>query len=85
MKHWIWIATLALAAGCAAPDPRPLARDIVCLCKGDLGCVIVRIDETTPKAEFNGQAFYFCAEGCRKEFLREPERYYREYLKRPKE
>lgn len=27
------------------------------------------------KAEYNGQTFYFCAQGCRNEFLAEPTRY----------
>jgi YHS domain-containing protein len=77
-------ATLAaiLAAGCGVPDPRPRAEDIVCLCNGDLGCVIVRVDEKTPKASYQDETFYFCAESCRKQFEKEPERFYREALKR---
>ena len=74
------IAALLLAAtlGCAAPDARPVAEDVVCLCKGALGCVRVRVDGGTPRSEFRGKTYYFCAEGCKEEFDRDPERGVRE-------
>jgi YHS domain-containing protein len=71
-----WVAVFALAAGCSgAPDPRPVAEDPVCLKNGDLGCIRVRIDEKTPRAEFRGKTYYFCAERCRAEFEKHPSRY----------
>jgi len=66
---------LALAAGCAASDLRPTARDPVCLCNGDLGCVVVRVDEKTPRAAYLGKTYYFCAETCRVEFQKDPAKY----------
>jgi len=67
---------LASLAGCsAAPDPRPVADDPVCLYEGDLGCVRVRVDEKTPRAQYAGKTYYFCAEDCRREFEKNPEKY----------
>jgi YHS domain-containing protein len=73
--RWLASLILALAAGCAASDPRPTARDPVCLCNGDLGCVVVRVDEKTPKSIHKGKTYYFCAEGCRKAFDADPEKF----------
>lgn len=70
-----WMMALVLAAGCAAPDPRPIARDPVCLANGDLGCVVVRVDEKTPRAVYRDKTYYFCAEGCRAAFEKDPEKY----------
>jgi len=73
--------TLALSiaialGGCAgAPDPRPVAEDVVCKSNGDLGCVRVRVDEKTPRAAYQGKTYYFCAESCREDFVKTPARY----------
>ena len=64
-----------VAAGCAAPDPRPKAEDIVCLCKGDLGCVCVRVDGQTPRSEYQGVTYYFCAKSCLQKFKANPAAY----------
>jgi len=64
-----------LAAGCGSVDPRPVARDPVCLTNGDLGCVTIRVDEKTPRSRYKGQAYYFCTEECRCAFEKEPEKY----------
>ena len=74
MKALIAIFVLGLF-GCASADPRPMARDPVCLAKGDLGCVNVRVDERTPRAVHGGVTYYFCAERCRVEFEKDPGRY----------
>lgn len=79
---------LILAAGflgstsCAGPpDNRLLAEDAVCLARGDLGCVRVRVDEKTPRAVYQGKTYYFCNESCRVEFEKDPERYARRGVK----
>lgn len=38
----------------------------------------MEVDESNPpggKAEHQGKTYYFCAENCRRQFEREPERY----------
>ena len=37
----------------------------------------MEVDETgnPPKTEFDGQTYFFCAEGCKKAFEAEPSRY----------
>jgi len=32
-------------------------------------------DSAPAQAEYNGQVFYFCARGCRDEFLESPEKF----------
>ena len=65
-----------LAAGCATqPDPRPLARDVVCLYNRDLGCVEIRVEADTPKSAYGGKTYYFCSDACRADFEKEPSRY----------
>ncbi|MBI1852116.1 MAG: YHS domain-containing protein [Planctomycetes bacterium] len=69
---------LALAAGCAttdSDDPRPIANDPVCECNGDLGCVCVRVDADTPRAEWQGKTYYFCCDACRDAFVKDPTKY----------
>ena len=70
-----------VAGGCAPHDPRPTAEDIVCLCKGDLGCVCVRVDGQTPKSEYKGTTYYFCANTCKVEFDKNPEKWVNQYNK----
>lgn len=71
----------AVAGGCRAPDPRPTAEDIVCLCKGDLGCVCVRVDGETPRSEYQGVTYYFCANTCKTEFDKNPAKWVDAYRK----
>jgi YHS domain-containing protein len=78
-----WLSALVLAAalgaGCQAHDPRPTADDIVCLCKGDLGCVCVRVDGQTPRSEYQGKMYYFCGKSCKVEFDKDPEKWVQAY------
>ena len=32
-------------------------------------------EEGAPMAEFQGKTYYFCCEGCKKAFVKEPEKY----------
>lgn len=73
------VLAAALWVGCAPHDPRPKAEDIICLCKGDLGCVSVRVDGQTPKSEYEGAIYYFCAGRCKAEFDRDPEKWVQAY------
>jgi len=35
-------------------------------------------DTTTPKAEYQGKTYYFCAPGCKVQFEKNPEKYSQE-------
>ena len=72
-----WLLPLALLAGCASgpEDLRPVAEDPVCLYNRDLGCVRVRVEETTPRATYRGKTYYFCRDTCRQAFLKDPGHY----------
>jgi len=80
-RRWLrltLLATVAIAAGCAVfpRDPsKPTATDVVCLENGDLGCVTITVDETTPRAEVEGKTYYFCSDHCRDLFLATPDKY----------
>jgi YHS domain-containing protein len=74
------VAMLALLAGCeTAPlnsrNSGPTATCWVCTHNNDLACEIVHVKDTTPHAEYEGQTYYFCSEGCRAEFLKKPLKY----------
>ncbi|MCK6439113.1 MAG: YHS domain-containing protein [Planctomycetes bacterium] len=76
----VFVIASTLFAACAiidTDDPRPVAECVVCRFNGDLGCVRVRIDETTPFADYKGQRYYFCCEDCRDAFIAGPEKYLR--------
>lgn len=74
---WILGFWFALVAGCATADSRPVAEDIVCLCNGDLGCVIVRVDDKTPRSTHKGETYYFCTSRCKETFEQAPEKWVR--------
>lgn len=71
------VATLLAQIACSnlQKDSRPEAIDAVCLYNRDLGCVRVRVDAATPHATHAGKVYYFCGDGCREIFEREPEKY----------
>ncbi len=75
------LALAALLAGCATPpakdDPRPVAKDPVCLYRRDLGCIDVRVDADTPRSEYGGKTWFFCSPDCKAAFDREPAKYAR--------
>jgi YHS domain-containing protein len=73
-----------LAAGCAtdlspeqaaAERAGTIAQCPVCRCNADLGCLIVKITDATPRAEYQGRTYYFCSEDCHDVFLKNPAKY----------
>ena len=70
-------AACASARGASRPDSRPIAKDPVCQYFRELGCVDVRVDADTPRAEYNGATYYFCCEHCKELFLENPSKYLR--------
>jgi YHS domain-containing protein len=77
----IGLAALGLVAvatiGCAPDriDTRPTAQCCVCKCNNDLGCLIVHIDDKTPRSTYQDQVYYFCSEDCKKAFDKAPQKY----------
>lgn len=68
-------------AGCASlpPVPPPEAVEqqcLVCRQRRDFNCLIVDKSPRTPHADHAGRTHYFCSEGCRAEFQRDPSRYW---------
>ncbi len=68
-------------AGCASLPPVPPAEAaeqhcLVCRDRRDFDCLIVDKSPRTPDADHAGRTHYFCGEGCRVEFQRNPGRYW---------
>ena len=57
------------------PDTRPTAQCCVCRCNNDLGCLIVHIDDKTPRSTYRDKVYYFCSEDCKAAFDKSPEPY----------
>jgi YHS domain-containing protein len=89
-KMFLGLLAALLAAACSASPqrPAPTASGVatpaehhelcpICAWRGDLACVDVLVDDTTPRAEVGGVTYYFCSEECRVRFLKDPERYLR--------
>lgn len=72
---------LASSAGCAASsrgaasDPGPTATCHVCRYNNDLACVSVKLEDTTPRTEYQGETYYFCSDDCRTVFAQNPQKY----------
>ena len=67
-----------LGAGCAAQLPaagQETAECPVCREDGDLACLHVKVNGTTPRAEVGGKLYYFCSDECRERFLKDPGKY----------
>jgi YHS domain-containing protein len=75
------VATAVMMAGCsqAQQEQQPVAAGhaqcLVCKYNADLACVDLKVDATTPRAEFAGKTYYFCSEECRDNFLKSPGKY----------
>jgi YHS domain-containing protein len=72
---FVIVAGLLGCAGQKVVDPRPVQVDPVCLHNRDLACVEVRVDEKTPRATYQGKTYYFCNDGCRVAFEKNPAKY----------
>jgi YHS domain-containing protein len=72
---------LLFAGGCATTSTvaqRGLGEVChVCEYNNDLACVCVTVDATTPRADYQGQTYYFCSEDCKSAFLKKPDKYLR--------
>ncbi len=74
------MTALGLLIGCATP-PKPGAQDgptafcPVCRYNHDLACLKVRVDNATPRVDYEGTTYYFCSARCRAEFLKKPAKY----------
>lgn len=81
MRHMTLALLFLLLAGFAGcrtsdvKDDRPIAEDLVCLFNGDLGCVSVRVDASTPRAAYEGKVYYFCSDECRLVFEKNQAKY----------
>lgn len=70
-----------LLAGCASLPPVPPAggkeqQCLVCRDRRDFDCLIVGASPRTPHSDYGGRTHYFCSEGCRTAFQRNPSRYW---------
>ena len=80
MRPFILLLAI-LVAGCASLPPVPPAgaaeqQCLVCRERRDFDCLIVDASPRTPHADYAGRTHYFCGEGCRAEFQRNPRRYW---------
>jgi YHS domain-containing protein len=79
LRHALAALFVVCAAACAsipARDPASgCANCPVCLHNADLACVCVKVEADTPRAEWNGQTWYFCSEECKQAFLADPKRF----------
>src|SRR5215203_3723174 len=88
-KRILILAALGLA-GCTqtAAPPSPTSTDtaqtaatkshaecLVCKHENDLACLDVEIDQTTPTVVYNGKTYYFCSDGCAKDFQKHPAKF----------
>ncbi len=76
---------MAFLAGCATPQKEAIqtgttATCEVCRYNRGLACVCVKLKDSTPRADYEGQTYYFCSEDCRKAFLNKPNKYLSSHL-----
>ena len=88
-KRILILATLVLS-GCTqtATTPSATATDtaqaaakkshaecLVCKHENDLACLDVEVDKDTPTVVYNGKTYYFCSDGCAKDFQKNPAKF----------
>jgi YHS domain-containing protein len=71
----VGIAVSGCASSSAGRDGRPTAECPVCRCNNDLGCLVVRIDEATPRSVWQDRTYYFCSPECKTAFDRAPQKF----------
>jgi YHS domain-containing protein len=72
----LFCVVLAACMGPHAPrDVRLTSECPVCRAEGDLACLEVERNASTPTATYKGKTYVFCTEECRDEFLMHPETY----------
>ncbi|CAN5617724.1 hypothetical protein BH10PLA1_BH10PLA1_17650 [soil metagenome] len=59
----------------ATATTQPHADCLFCKYNADLACVDVAVDASTPRATYDGKAYYFCSDQCRSEFAKDPQHY----------
>lgn len=75
-----------LMTGCAASKQpasttqtasaaQPCAECLVCKKNADLACVDVKVDESTPRYDYDGKTYYFCSDDCKNAFAKSPAKY----------
>jgi YHS domain-containing protein len=75
------LTLLVVLVGCAtgpketAQDSGPIATCYVCRYNNDLACLTVKVKDTTPRADYQGQTYCFCSEDCREAFVKKPGKY----------
>lgn len=71
-------SSVALGSPTAQPPSdahKMCAECLVCKENGDLACLRVEVDASTPALEFEGTTYYFCSAECRAAFAKDPRRY----------
>lgn len=75
--------------GCAAAGPCGAtgadcncAECEVCRFNADLACVEVKIKDNTPRTEYKGKTYYFCSEDCKRDFIKDPDKYLASSIKK---
>jgi YHS domain-containing protein len=77
----ISVSLLAGVLGSCAVEPSgkvdgaAVAECSVCREKADLACLRVKINNDTPRAEYNGKTYYFCSQECKADFEKQPQKY----------
>lgn len=79
-KYALFGVLLALV-GCAtnnsseANSAGQTAPCLVCKYNRDLGCLNVKVTDSTPQLDHEGQTYFFCSQDCREEFLKHASKY----------
>lgn len=78
LSRSILIACLFLGSCSTVSKPQegpPPVECPVCKAEGDLACVDVRPNASTPTVTYRGKTYSFCSEECRDQFMAAPETY----------
>lgn len=66
-----------IAVPIAAVSLYPITREVVEMAKDPVCNMDVDEKKAPATAEYKGKTYYFCAPGCKKAFLQNPEKYLR--------